>query len=79
LFNKKLTAIGQTNKLSSDKSLIQQDNPALNNTERQDISAEGKDPTKIPHNQNRTYSIILKLICGALVVGGATIKKSLVK
>jgi hypothetical protein len=52
----------------SDKSFIQQDNPALNNTERQDI-AEGTDFTKIPHNQNRTYSTMLKLICGALVRG----------
>ncbi len=56
-------------RLSSDKSLIQQDNPALNNTERQDITAEGTDPTKIPHIQNRTYSTMLKLICGALVGG----------
>jgi hypothetical protein len=53
----------------SDKSLIQQDIPAINNTERQDITAEGIDPTKIPHNQNRTYSTMLKLICGALVGG----------
>ncbi len=53
----------------SDKSLIQQDIPALNNTERQDITVKGTDPTKIPHSQNRTYSTMLKLICGALAGG----------
>ncbi len=49
--------------------LLKQDISALNNTERQDITAEGTDLTKIPHNQNRTYSTMLKLICGALVRG----------
>ena len=53
----------------SDKSLIQQDNPALNNTERQDITAEGTDSSNLPYNQNKPYSTMLKLICGALAGG----------
>ena len=56
-------------RLSSDKSLIQQDIPVQTNTEeQQDINTEEvTNQTKIPLNQNRTYSTMLKLISGALV------------
>jgi hypothetical protein len=53
----------------SKKSLIEQDIPAQTNTEeQQDINTEDvTNQTKIPLNQNRTYSTMLKLISGALV------------
>ncbi len=56
-------------RLSSQKSLIQQDIPAQTNTEeQQDINTqEVTNQTKIPLNQNRTYSTMLQLISGALV------------
>ncbi len=56
-------------RLSSQKSLIQQDIPAQTNTEEKENinTEEGTNQTKIPLNQNRTYSTMLKLISGALV------------
>jgi len=49
--------------LSYDKSPKQQEISAVNNPERQDITAEGTDFSNIPHNQNKkTYSTMLKLI-----------------
>ncbi len=55
--------------LLSQKSLIQQDIPAQTNTEeKQNINTEEvTNQTKIPLNQNRTYSTMLKLKSGALV------------
>jgi hypothetical protein len=53
----------------SQKSLIQQDIPAQTNTEEKKYinTEDGTNQTKIPLNQNRTYSTMLKLISGALV------------
>jgi hypothetical protein len=55
--------------LLSEKSLLQQEMPTINCTQSQDLNLEQTDSTNIPQNMNKTYSTMLKLICGALVRG----------
>ena len=43
--------------------------PTIYSTQSQDLNLEGADLTNIPQNINKTYSTVLKLICGALVRG----------
>ncbi len=54
-------------RLSSDKSILQEEFTTINGTERQHPTLNGKDLTNIQKNINKTYSTMLKLISRALV------------
>jgi len=56
-------------RLSSDKSVLQEEFTTINGTERQYPTLNGKDLTNVQKNINKTYSTMLKLISGALVGG----------
>ncbi len=56
-------------RLSSDKSILQEEHTTINGTQRQDSTLNEKDLTNVQRKTDKTYSTILKLISGALVGG----------
>jgi hypothetical protein len=56
-------------RLSSDKSILQEEPTTIDVTEWQDSTLKGKDLSNVQRNTNKTYSTMLKLISGELVGG----------
>ncbi len=56
-------------RLSSDKSILQEEHIMISITETQDSTPNRKDSSNVQRNNNKTYSTMLKLISGALVGG----------
>ncbi len=56
-------------RLSSDKSILQDEDTTIDNIEMQDSTSNEKEFRKDGINSNKTYSTMLKLISGALVGG----------
>ncbi len=56
-------------RLSSDKSILQEEHTMIDGTEAQDSTLNGKDLSNVQRNTNKTYSTMLKLISRALVGG----------
>jgi hypothetical protein len=56
-------------RLSSDKSILQEEHIMIDGTEMQDSTLNGKDLGNIQRNTNKTYSTMLKLISEAMVGG----------
>ncbi len=57
-------------RLSSNRSLLQEEMSTVNNTKTQELNPTGTDNVNLTQKINKTYSIMLKFISGAFV-GGA--------